>query len=133
MRALVYSTGIVQNEMIWIRMPTYCILQVHSVHTHTHTCIPFEDREPTGAKSGLLTLDSSSHKVCQPSRRHFSNLCDICNYKVVKAVTDTLDNHCNWLDTQLSMDTITRAQELCESQGGHPGLPSLISLRFLWT
>ena len=27
-----------------------------------------------------------------------------------------------------------RAQELCESQGGRPGLPSLISLRFrLWT
>ena len=27
----------------------------------------------------------------------------------------------------------SRAQELCESRGGHPGLPSLISLRFLWT
>ena len=26
-----------------------------------------------------------------------------------------------------------RAQELCESRGGHPGLPSLINLRFLWT
>ena len=26
-----------------------------------------------------------------------------------------------------------RAQELCESRGGRPGLPSLISLRFLWT
>ena len=25
------------------------------------------------------------------------------------------------------------AQELCESRGGRPGLPSLISLRFLWT
>ena len=25
-----------------------------------------------------------------------------------------------------------RAQELCESRGGRPGLPSLISLRFLW-
>ena len=24
------------------------------------------------------------------------------------------------------------ALELCESRGGHPGLPSLISLRFLW-
>ena len=29
--------------------------------------------------------------------------------------------------------TENRAQELCESPGGHPGLPSLISLRFLWT
>ena len=26
-----------------------------------------------------------------------------------------------------------RAQELCENRGGRPGLPSLISLRFLWT
>ena len=26
-----------------------------------------------------------------------------------------------------------RVQELCESRGGRPGLPSLISLRFLWT
>ena len=26
-----------------------------------------------------------------------------------------------------------RAQELCESRDGRPGLPSLISLRFLWT
>ena len=26
-----------------------------------------------------------------------------------------------------------RAQELYESRGGRPGLPSLISLRFLWT
>ena len=26
-----------------------------------------------------------------------------------------------------------RAQGLCESRGGRPGLPSLISLRFLWT
>ena len=27
----------------------------------------------------------------------------------------------------------SRAQGLCESRGGRPGLPSLISLRFLWT
>ena len=26
-----------------------------------------------------------------------------------------------------------RVQQLCESRGGRPGLPSLISLRFLWT
>ena len=29
--------------------------------------------------------------------------------------------------------TLNRAQELCESPGGRPGLPSLISQRFLWT
>ena len=28
--------------------------------------------------------------------------------------------------------TLFRAQELCESRSGRPGLPSLISLRFLW-
>ena len=28
---------------------------------------------------------------------------------------------------------VIRVQELCESRGGRPGLPSLISLRFLWT
>ena len=28
---------------------------------------------------------------------------------------------------------VFRAQELCESRGGRLGLPSLISLRFLWT
>ena len=26
-----------------------------------------------------------------------------------------------------------RVQDLCESRGGRPGLPSLINLRFLWT
>ena len=53
-RVLMYSTGIVRNELICVGMPTLCILQVHSVYTHTHThthiLIPFEDREPTGLK-----------------------------------------------------------------------------------
>ena len=29
--------------------------------------------------------------------------------------------------------SFSRGQELCESPGGRPGLPSLISLRFVWT
>ena len=29
--------------------------------------------------------------------------------------------------------TVSGAQELCECRGGRPWLPSLISLRFLWT
>ena len=29
--------------------------------------------------------------------------------------------------------TLSLTQELCESRGGRPGLPSLISLQFLWT
>ena len=47
-RVFVYSTGIVQNELIY----GYASI-VHtssSFHTHTHTCIPFEDPEPTGLK-----------------------------------------------------------------------------------
>ena len=28
---------------------------------------------------------------------------------------------------------VPRVQELCESRGGRPGLPSLINLQFLWT
>ena len=34
--------------------------------------------------------------------------------------------------SQMYRDICSRAQELCESHGGCPGLPSLISLRFLW-
>ena len=33
----------------------------------------------------------------------------------------------------LVKDSLVRVQELCESRGGHPGLPPLINLRFLWT
>ena len=29
--------------------------------------------------------------------------------------------------------TCHRVQELCESRGGRPGLPSPVNLRFLWT
>ena len=35
--------------------------------------------------------------------------------------------------TGLVSGVLHRAQELCESRGGRPGLPSLINLRFLWT
>ena len=31
------------------------------------------------------------------------------------------------------LSAVDRAQELCESRGGRPGLLSLISLRFMWT
>ena len=34
---------------------------------------------------------------------------------------------------QLSWTDVDKTQELCESRGGRPGLPSLINLRFLWT
>ena len=37
------------------------------------------------------------------------------------------------LHTQWRIARGTRAQELCQSRGGRPGFPSLISLRFLWT
>ena len=37
---------------------------------------------------------------------------------------------CSWF-TQARLSF--RAQEVCESGGGRPGLPSLLNLRFLWT
>ena len=40
-----------------------------------------------------------------------------------------------YLDRRLfhtDVETRDRAQEVCESRGGRPGLPSLINLRFLW-
>ena len=36
-------------------------------------------------------------------------------------------------DSRIRFATVDRAHELCENGGGRPGLPSLISLRFLWT
>ena len=36
-------------------------------------------------------------------------------------------------ERQVSVPRTVRAQELCESRGGRPGLPSLLSPRFLWT
>ena len=43
---------------------------------------------------------------------------------------ETLNCTMIWLQGTASH---TDPQELCESRGGRPGLPSLISLRFLWT
>ena len=37
------------------------------------------------------------------------------------------------LNCPVAESFLFRAQELCESRGGRPGLPSLINLRFLWT
>ena len=37
------------------------------------------------------------------------------------------------VESWLPLEVALRTQELCESRGGRPGLPSLISLRFLWT
>ena len=38
-----------------------------------------------------------------------------------------------WRQSPRTRQSSYRAQELCVSQGGRPGLPSLISLRLLWT
>ena len=37
------------------------------------------------------------------------------------------------LNIAVVLVVVNRSQELCESRGGRPGLPSLINLRFLWT
>ena len=46
-------------------------------------------------------------------------------YHTPTAVTASTINYCYCCYND-------RAQELCESRGGRPGLPSLINLRFLW-
>ena len=80
----VYSTGIVQKELI---CGYVSILQVHSVHTHTHTVahtytysgthtvahththcdthipIPFEDCKPTGLKVDIATKPRTSSSL----------------------------------------------------------------------
>ena len=53
MHVCMYSTGIVWNELIC----GYAILQVYS--THTHTFIPFEDREPMGLKVDIAHIQCS--------------------------------------------------------------------------
>ena len=47
--------------------------------------------------------------------------------------TSIHDELCCLLETRWFALSLFRAQELCESRGGRPGLPTLINLRFLWT
>ena len=56
------------------------------------------------------------HQPCQ--HRKYTTLVDIQKH-AIKSYS-LMQNH-------------IRAQELCESRGGRPGLPSLINLQFLWT
>ena len=51
--------------------------------------------------------------TARPNRLAISSIC--------------MDPYTTWVQGRV------RAQELCESRGGRPGLQSLISLRFLWT
>ena len=57
--------------------------------------------------------------------------------KVEVAVLGSVPNKpggfCGRKATLQQQQDVGRAKELCESRGGRPGLPSLISLRFLWT
>ena len=51
-------------------------------------------------------------------------------------LTKARDRTCLYLKMYINREKNSytrRAQELCESRGGRPGLPSLKSLRFLWT
>ena len=58
-------------------------------------------------------------------KQHFN----VCEHVAVSA---TSYGFCGRKAT-LNNKSTSRAQELCESRGGRPGLPSLINLRFLWT
>ena len=65
---------------------------------------------------------------------HFSYRWYLCTSKSHMRSTPSLKRFSNLaLETVQFNSVIRRAQEVCESRGGRPGLPSLISLRFLWT
>ena len=59
-RVLVYSTGIVRNELIcgYIcqRRAYFKFISYTHTHTHTHILIPFEDSEPTGLKVDIAEI-----------------------------------------------------------------------------
>ena len=67
-------------------------------------------------------------------RRLMYGLCCDC---VTSFATKTTIYHAGFLlsfrFSYYLLSSLFRAQELCESRGGRPGLPSLINLRFLWT
>ena len=48
-------------------------------------------------------------------------------------LSPSLISHLASVDVKQNVLDRIRAQELCESRGGRPGLPSLINVRFLWT
>ena len=75
MRVHVYSTGIVQNELIY----GYASI-VHSsssfhthTHTHTNTCIPFKDCEPTGLKLVDIASSLASNPALYAIQLHISD------------------------------------------------------------
>ena len=84
--------------------------------TSTKTIRLFSDGEPTTATSTFTQL-LNSELIFAVDR-------DVKYQEPVSPLTCTYRS---------MRQTHYRAQELCESRGGGPGFPSLISLRFLWT
>ena len=78
------------------------------------------------AKGGESQSQKTRTKTQQNSTN--SSCCDSDNITVPWAWLVYIYIHGYWALYRSEL-----AQELCESRGGHPGLPSLISLRFLWT
>ena len=69
----------------------------------------FTGRGSEGVKTTTITKHSRQPYHCLDERKYYTALKAAVNFPHV------------------------RAQKLCQSRGGRPGLPSLISLRFLWT
>ena len=97
-----------------------CMWQVTAKHTCTlrvWLCMKWHGAWLCGVHR--TCWDGSSfmwHQPCQ--HRKYTTLVDIQKH-AIKSYS-LMQNH-------------IRAQELCESRGGRPGLPSLINLQFLWT
>ena len=96
--------------------------------------IPIVKIKVTGAESKIaiaeskITIAESNHDISRLTSKE----------NLISAAVGT---HRSWVSLQFwkkeykynGVYTENRAQELCESRGGRPGLLSLMSLRFLWT
>ena len=90
---------------------------------HAHTVFPFpKDPSKSLYQKETYTVPIPLQKGCQSSgavwKSRWPSWAPVPNKPTVY-----VDVKQHW----------TRTHELCESRGGRPGLPSLISLRFLWT
>ena len=115
---LAKSTG---PEDWWTSLTKYLDLTCRAVSNVHRTKAQREDHPRTSSSVRVTTITCNS-----PDRF------------IPQGLTGTTDMQCGETDEIAYIappdgNSLIRAQELCESRGGRPGLPSLISLRFLWT
>ena len=85
-----------------------------------------------GFYSDCMGTRAKYHLIVHTAPRFYSD-CMGTRAQYTSLFTQLLGSS-NWYNTLSRAQWASRAaQELCESRGGRPGLPSLISLRFLWT